>query len=61
MENNNFIDKYNDGNCISNYTKGFLSWFEENREKIKELNTSKEEIFDFFSFDNQNIELDKEF
>ncbi len=50
--NNNFRDKYNNGSYIPNSTKDFLFWFENNREKMKELNITKEEVLDFFSFDS---------
>ncbi len=59
IQNKNFIDKYNSSKDIPNDTNDFLDWFEDNRGKIKELNTSKEEILDFFSFDS-NIELNKD-
>ena len=51
-DNKNFKDKYNNGKLIPYETNKFLEWFEENKDKIKELNTSKEEVLDFFSFEN---------
>ena len=56
--NDNFSNKYNDGKPIPLDKEDFLKWFEENREKMKELNITKEELLDFFSFDNKKeIEL----
>lgn len=53
-----FKYKYNNGNEIPNHTKDFLKWFEANRDKMKEINTPKEKILDFFNFDNNiNKEL----
>ena len=56
--NNNFKNKYNNGNMIPNYSNDFIIWFEENRDKIRELNQgTKDEVLDFFSFDlNKEIE-----
>ena len=57
-ENKYFQDLYNNGNKIPNNTKDIIKWFEKNREKIRNLNTSKEDVLDFFSFDNEsNITL----
>ena len=56
-QNINFKNKYNNGNQIPNHTKYFLKWFEQNREKIRDINTTKEEVLDFFSFDNENMEI----
>ncbi len=51
LKNNNFQNKYNNGNDIPSHTPFFLDWFEENREKMKDINQgTKEEVFDFFSF-----------
>ena len=56
--NNNFTNKYNNENIIPNDTKDFLKWFEENREKMKEIYLSKDQILDFFDFENnKSIEL----
>lgn len=54
--NQNFINKYNNGESIPRNTKTFTTWFENNKEKIKEINygTTKE-ILDFFSFQNEKI------
>ena len=58
-KNTNFQNKYNDGNQMPNNTKDFINWFEKNRDKIRDINTPKEEVLDFFSFDS-NIELNKD-
>ncbi len=51
--NDNFSNKYNDGHDLPRQTRYFLDWFENNRFKMKELNQgTKEEILNFFSFDN---------
>ncbi len=55
--NESFINKYNSGKDIPWESKEFKLWFEENRNKMKEINLPKEKILDFFSFDNQNIEI----
>ena len=56
-ENENFKNKYNSGKDIPHDSNGFRKWFEENREKMRELNTSKEEVLDFFSFDEKIKEI----
>ena len=53
--NDNFEEKYNNQNSIPNNTEDFLDWFEENRFKMREINTPKQEILDFFSFDSNNL------
>lgn len=58
--NKNFDIKY--GNNLVEfifYTKDFLQWFENNKHQIRNLNTTKEDILDFFSFDN-NLNNDNE-
>ena len=56
--NENFKNKYNSGKEIPDDTNEFLEWFEKNRENIKNINQgSKEEVLDFFSFDNENMEI----
>lgn len=57
--NQNFYDKYNNGKKISDYTIDFLTWFENNRFKIRDKNTSENEVLDFFSFEN-NLNIVKE-
>lgn len=58
--NKNFKNKYNSGKDIPHDTNDFLEWFENNREKMKNIDQgSKEEILDFFSFDNNSFELVK--
>lgn len=49
--NNEFKNKYNNGKEIPCESKEFKEWFEKNREKIRNLNTSKNEVLNFFSFD----------
>ena len=51
-ENKNFRDKYNEGNLIINQTKDFLSWFENNRKNIGNLNISKKEALDIDDYLN---------
>lgn len=58
FQNNNFEKKYNNGIEDIKDTNDFFKWFEENRDKIKEINTPKEKILEFFNFEN-NINLDK--
>lgn len=53
-----FRTKYNNGEEIFSSSKNILKWFEDNKEKMKEINTPKEKILDFFSFES-NKELDK--
>ena len=55
-KNTNFQNKYNDGNQMPNNTKDFINWFEKNRDKIRDIDTPKEEVLDFFSFNNKEIE-----
>lgn len=57
--NKNFKDKYNNKISLSRETKEFLEWFEKNREKMKKLNPYKEDVLDFFSFDNLEKEIIK--
>ncbi len=54
-DNKNFNNKYNCEKILISNTNDFLFWFENNREKMRELNISKENILDFFSFDS-NLE-----
>ena len=58
LKNNNFQNKYNNGNDIPSHTPFFLDWFEENRKKMRDINQgTKKEVLDFFSFDlNKEIE-----
>lgn len=49
--NQKFSNKYNEGKKMSEYTTELLEWFERNREKMREINTPKEEVLDFFSFE----------
>lgn len=51
--NHNFLNKYNNGENVSIYSFECLQWLNENREKIKEINNPKEEVLDFFSFDDK--------
>ena len=52
--NKNFLEKYNNNENISTHTLDCLKWFEENKEKMKELNQgTKEDVLDFFSFDDK--------
>ncbi len=56
--NESFKNKYNNGNEIPCESNEFKEWFENNRDKIINLNTSKEEVLDFFSFDsNKTLEI----
>ena len=57
--NKNFENKYNSGKELPSYTGDFLIWFEENRDKIRDIHNPKEEILDFFSFDS-NLDLNKD-
>ena len=57
--NKNFQKKYNDEMSLPRQTRYFLDWFENNRFKMKELNPSKEDVLDFFSFDNLEKEIMK--
>ena len=55
-----FRTKYNSGEEVLSSSKNILKWFEENREKMKEINVPKEEVLDFFSFDlKNNLEINK--
>ena len=57
--NEKFENKYNNGNNnISSYSHEFIKWLEDNREKIKDINISKKEVLDFFSFDIDNLNKD---
>ncbi len=52
-----FTNKYNKRYNIPNNTKDIIKWFEKNREKIRNLNTSKEDVLDFFSFEKNIGEI----
>lgn len=58
LNNNNFSYKYNNKNKLPIDTKETLEWLDENKEKMKEINTSKEEILDFFNFEEKKIKND---
>ena len=45
----NFINKYNFDEELPRSKKEFLEWFEENRDKIREINNPKDKVLDFFS------------
>lgn len=53
FNNQNFIDKYNNGERISDTSIGLLEWFKTNKNKISKLNITEKEIIDcknYFSF-----------
>ena len=53
LDNYDFFNKYNNGRQLPEDNKDIIQWFKDNREKIREINTSKEEVLDFFNFNNE--------
>ena len=53
LDNYDFFNKYNNGCQLPEDNEDTIQWFKDNREKIKDINTSKEEVLDFFSFNNE--------
>ena len=57
-KNSSFENKYNSGKEFSLFSKDIINWLKENGNKMKEINQgTKEEVLDFFSFDNKNLEI----
>lgn len=49
--NKNFLNKYNNGNLLSNLSsEKTVKWFLENQQKMREINSNKEECLDTLSF-----------
>ena len=51
--NKNFRNKYNNGIILPQTHDDIKLWLKENLINIREINTTKEEVLDFFSFDKE--------